>query len=133
MGDKALKGNKLTRKRKRFSRGGGSAPFLRGRSGADNIKAPRGEGGWKDMQKAEGKIGRLTVGKKSHIDTSAKQKIEAQNRKDAARNKKASEEWKEVDKIMNIAKKGAKIIGGGTAAIIGSGAVKKKLKKKDEE
>ena len=41
MSDKAQRGNKLTRKR--FSRGGGSAPFLRGRSGADNIKAPRGD------------------------------------------------------------------------------------------
>jgi len=57
MSDKAQRGNKLTRKR--FSRGGGSAPFLRGRSGADNIKAPRGEGGWKDMVKAEAKLPKL--------------------------------------------------------------------------
>ena len=41
-----------------LSRGGGSAPFLRGRSGASNIKAPRGEAGWKQMQQAEAKIGR---------------------------------------------------------------------------
>ena len=57
MSDKALRGNKLTRMG--FSRGGGSSPFLRGRSGADNIKAPRGEGGWKDMQKAEAKLPKL--------------------------------------------------------------------------
>ena len=56
MSDKALRGNKLTRAR--FARGGGSAPFLRGRSGADNIKAPRGKAGWKQMQQAEAKIGR---------------------------------------------------------------------------
>ena len=39
-----------------LSRGGGSAPFLRGRSGASNIKAPRGSEGWKQMQKAEAKL-----------------------------------------------------------------------------
>ena len=72
MGDIALRGNKLTRKR--FSRGGSSAPWLRGRSGPDNIKAPRGREGFKQMKEYEKKIGRLTVGKKSHIDTSAKQK-----------------------------------------------------------
>jgi len=54
MSDKALRGNKLTRIG--FNRGGGSAPFLRGRSGASNIKAPRGSEGWKQMQKAEAKL-----------------------------------------------------------------------------
>ena len=39
-----------------LSRGGGSAPFLRGRSGASNIKAPRGSEVWKQMQKAEAKL-----------------------------------------------------------------------------
>jgi hypothetical protein len=39
-----------------FSRGGGSAPFLRGRSGSSNIKAPRGEQGFKQMQQAEAKL-----------------------------------------------------------------------------
>ena len=39
-----------------LQRGGGSAPFLRGRSGATNIKAPRGQQGWKQMQAAEAKI-----------------------------------------------------------------------------
>ena len=39
-----------------FNRGGSSAPFLRGRSGASNIKAPRGSEGWKQMQKAEAKL-----------------------------------------------------------------------------
>ena len=39
-----------------LSRGGGSAPFLRGRSGSSNIKAPRGEAGWRQMQQAEAKI-----------------------------------------------------------------------------
>ena len=48
-----------------LSRGGGSAPFLRGRSGASNIKAPRGEAGWKQMQQAEAKIGRAV--KKPYI------------------------------------------------------------------
>ena len=33
-----------------FSRGGGSAPWLRGRSGPSNIKAPRGSEGFKQMQ-----------------------------------------------------------------------------------
>ena len=54
MADIALRGNKLTRIG--FNRGGGSAPFLRGRSGASNIKAPRGSEGWKQMQKAEAKL-----------------------------------------------------------------------------
>ena len=39
-----------------LQRGGGSAPFLRGRSGATNIKAPRGAAGWRQMQAAEAKI-----------------------------------------------------------------------------
>ena len=51
MGDIALRGNKLTRKR--FSRGGSSAPWLRGRSGPDNIKAPRGREGFKQMKEYE--------------------------------------------------------------------------------
>ena len=33
-----------------------SAPFLRGRSGSDNIKAWRGEGGWKQAQKLKKKL-----------------------------------------------------------------------------
>ena len=41
-----------------FSRGGGSAPWLRGRSGPSNIKAPRGSEGFKQMQQYEKKIGR---------------------------------------------------------------------------
>ena len=39
-----------------FSRGGGSAVWLRGRSGSSNIKAPRGKAGWKQMQQYEAKI-----------------------------------------------------------------------------
>ena len=99
MGDIALRGNKLTRKR--FSRGGSSAPWLRGRSGPDNIKAPRGREGFKQMKEYEKKIGRLTVGKKSHIDTSAKQKLAAKHKKEEIKNKEAREEWAGVGKNLN--------------------------------
>ena len=54
MSDKALRGNKLTRIG--FKQGGGSAVWLRGRSGSSNIKAPRGKAGWKQMQDYEAKI-----------------------------------------------------------------------------
>ena len=53
MSDKALRGNKLTRTG--FKQGGGSAVWLRGRSG-QTIKAPRGKSGWKQMQDYEAKI-----------------------------------------------------------------------------
>ena len=41
---------KIARQTTGFSRGGGSAPWLRGRSGSSNIKAPRGREGFKQMQ-----------------------------------------------------------------------------------
>ena len=60
MGDISIKGRSRLLKGGRvgFRTGGGSAPFLRGRSGSSNIKAPRGSEGWKQMQQAEAKIGR---------------------------------------------------------------------------
>ncbi len=131
MGDIALRGNKLTRKR--FSRGGSSAPWLRGRSGPDNIKAPRGREGFKQMKEYEKKIGRLTVGKKSHIDTSAKQKLAAKHKKEEIKNKEAREEWAGVGKNLNKLKKGAKIGAVGIGATVVAGKVKEKLKKKDKE
>ena len=131
MGDIALRGNKLTRKR--FSRGGSSAPWLRGRSGPDNIKAPRGREGFKQMKEYEKKIGRLTVGKKSHIDTSAKQKLAAKHKKEEIKNKEARAEWKEVDKLTGKVKTGAKIMGGAIGATVVAGKVKQKLKKKHKE
>ena len=131
MGDIALRGNKLTRKR--FSRGGSSAPWLRGRSGPDNIKAPRGREGFKQMKEYEKKIGRLTVGKKSHIDTSAKQKLAAKHKKEEIKNKEAREEWAGVGKNLNKLKHGAKIGAVGIGATVVAGKVKEKLKKKDKE
>ena len=131
MGDKAIRRNKLTRKR--FSRGGSSAPWLRGRSGPDNIKAPRGREGFKQMKEYEKKIGRLTVGKKSHIDTSAKQKLAAKHKKEEIKNKEAREEWAGVGKNLNKLKKGAKIGAVGIGATVVAGKVKEKLKKKDKE
>ena len=131
MGDIALRGNKLTRKR--FSRGGSSAPWLRGRSGPSNIKAPRGREGFKQMKEYEKKIGRLTVGKKSHIDTSAKQKLAAKHKKEEIKNKEAREEWAGVGKNLNKLKKGAKIGAVGIGATVVAGKVKEKLKKKDKE
>ena len=131
MGDIALRGNKLTRKR--FSRAGSSAPWLRGRSGPDNIKAPRGREGFKQMKEYEKKIGRLTVGKKSHIDTSAKQKLAAKHKKEEIKNKEAREEWAGVGKNLNKLKKGAKIGAVGIGATVVAGKVKEKLKKKDKE
>ena len=77
MGDISIKGRSPLLKGGRvgFSRGGGSAPWLRGRSGSSNIKAPRGSEGFKQMQQYEKKIGRLNCKvKKRHIDTSAKNK-----------------------------------------------------------
>ena len=131
MGEIAFRGNKLTRKR--FSRGGSSAPWLRGRSGPDNIKAPRGREGFKQMKEYEKKIGRLTVGKKSHIDTSAKQKLAAKHKKEEIKNKEAREEWAGVGKNLNKLKKGAKIGAVGIGATVVAGKVKEKLKKKDKE
>ena len=116
-----------------FSRGGGSAPWLRGRSGPSNIKAPRGSEGFKQMQQYEKKIGRLTVGKKSHIDTSAKQKLAGQRKREEIKNKEASAESKEVDKLTGKVKTGAKIMGGAIGATVVAGKVKQKLKKKDKD
>ena len=58
MGDASIKGRSPLLKGGRVGlvRGVGSAPFLRGRSGATNIKAPRGAAGWRQMQAAEAKI-----------------------------------------------------------------------------
>ena len=116
-----------------FSRGGGSAPWLRGRSGSSNIKAPRGSEGFKQMQQYEQKIGRLTVGKKSHIDTSAKQKLAAKHKKEEIKNKEAREDWAEVNKLSKNLKTGAKVVGGATAATVVAGKVKQKLKKNKDE
>ena len=65
MADISIKGRSPLLKGGRvgLARGGGSAPFLRGRSGSSNIKAPRGSEGWKQMQKAEAKIGRAITKK----------------------------------------------------------------------
>ena len=65
MSDISIKGRSPLLKGGRvgLARGGGSAPFLRGRSGSSNIKAPRGSEGWKQMQKAEAKIGRAITKK----------------------------------------------------------------------
>tara|TARA_R100000458_G_C8015025_1_gene77334 strand:- start:43 stop:459 length:417 start_codon:yes stop_codon:yes gene_type:complete len=115
-----------------FSRGGGSAVWLRGRSG-QTIKAPRGSEGFKQMQQYEKKIGRLTEGKKSHTDTSAKQKIAAQRKKEEIKNKEAREEWAEVSKLGKNLKTGAKIGGAGIGATVVAGKVKEKLKKNKDE
>ena len=135
MGDISIKGRSPLLKGGRvgFSRGGGSAPWLRGRSGSSNIKAPRGREGFKQMQQYEQKIGRLTVGKKSHIDTSAKQKLAGQRKREEIKNKEARAEWKEVDKLIGKVKTGAKITGGGIGATIVASKVKQKLKKKDKD
>ncbi len=135
MGDISIKGRSPLLKGGRvgFSRGGGSAPWLRGRSGSSNIKAPRGSEGFKQMQQYEKKIGRLTVGKKSHIDTSAKQKLAGQRKREEIKNKEARAEWKEVDKLIGKVKTGAKIMGGAIGATVVAGKVKQKLKKKDKD
>jgi hypothetical protein len=162
MGDISIKGRSPLLKGGRvgFRTGGGSAPFLRGRSGSSNIKAPRGEAGWRQMQQAEAKIGRavrkrdttpltkspvthrkidptrvgrLTVGKKSHIDTSAKQKLAGQRKREEIKNKEAREQWKEVDKLKKLVKTGAKIAGGGIGTAIVVGEVKQKLKKSKKD
>ena len=135
MGDISIKGRSPLLKGGRvgFSRGGGSAPWLRGRSGSSNIKAPRGSEGFKQMQQYEKKIGRLTVGKKSHIDTSAKQKLAGQRKREEIKNKEARAEWKEVDKLTGKVKTGAKIMGGAIGATVVAGKVKQKLKKKDKD
>ena len=135
MGDISIKGRSPLLKGGRvgFSRGGGSAPWLRGRSGSSNIKAPRGSEGFKQMQQYEKKIGRLTVGKKSHIDTSAKQKLAGQRKREEIKNKEARAEWKEVDKLIGKVKTGAKIMGGAIGATVVAGKVKQKLKKSKKD
>ena len=85
------------------------------------------------MQQYEKKIGRLTVGKKSHIDTSAKQKLAGQRKREEIKNKEARAEWKEVDKLTGKVKTGAKIAGAGIGTTIVAGKVKQKLKKKKDE
>ena len=57
MGDISIKGRSPLLKGGRvgFKKGGGSAVWLRGRSG-QTIKAPRGKAGWKQMQDYEAKI-----------------------------------------------------------------------------
>jgi|TARA_B100002003_G_scaffold179168_1_gene167137 hypothetical protein len=57
MGDISIKGRSPLLKGGRvgLKRGGGSAPWLRGRSG-QTIKAPRGREGWKQMKDYEAKI-----------------------------------------------------------------------------
>ena len=146
MGDISIKGRSPLLKGGRvgLARGGGSAPFLRGRSG-QTVKAPRGSEGWKQMQQAEAKIGRavrktdptkvgrLTVGTKSHIDTSAKQKLAGQRKREEIKNKEARAEWKEVDKLTGKVKTGAKVMGGAIGATVVAGKVKHKLKKKDKD
>ena len=135
MGDISIKGRSPLLKGGRvgLARGGGSAPWLRGRSGPSNIKAPRGREGFKQMQQYEQKIGRLTVGKKSHIDTSAKQKLAGQRKREEIKNKEAREQWKEVDKLKKLVKTGAKIAGGGIGTAIVVGEVKQKLKKSKKD
>jgi len=57
MGDASIKGRSPLLKGGRvgLKQGGGSAVWLRGRSG-QTIKAPRGKSGWKQMQDYEAKI-----------------------------------------------------------------------------
>ena len=57
MGDASIKGRSPLLKGGRvgLKKGGGSAVWLRGRSG-QTIKAPRGKAGWKQMQDYEAKI-----------------------------------------------------------------------------
>ena len=57
MGDASIKGRSplLNGGRVGLKKGGGSAVWLRGRSG-QTIKAPRGKAGWKQMQDYEAKI-----------------------------------------------------------------------------
>ena len=107
MGDIALRGNKLTARRRGFALGA--------------------------LVKAGKKIGRLSVGKKSHIDTSAQQKLTAKHKKEEIKNKEAREEWAEVNKLGKKLKTGAKIGGAGIGTTVVAGKVKEKLKKKDKK
>ena len=63
MGDASIKGRSPLLKGGRvgLKKGGGSAVWLRGRSG-QTIKAPRGKAGWKQMQDYEAKIPKGTKG-----------------------------------------------------------------------
>jgi len=144
MGDISIKGRSPLLKGGRvgLSRGGGSAPFLRGRSGSSNIKAPRGSEGWKQMQQAEAKIGRavnpnrigrLTKGKKDYTDRSIDQKYRARAKKEDA---KRAEQKAEMDEVRALGKKlktGAKIGAAVVGTTIVAGKVKQKLKKKKDE
>ena len=117
-----------------FSRGGGSAPWLRGRSGPSNIKAPRGSEGFKQTQQYEKKIGRLTVGKKSDIYKPPVKKTPAERR--PAWEKAA--EKAETIKLNKQLKTAKKVAAGAGATVAGSlvyGKVKqhKKTKKAHEE
>ena len=144
MGDISIKGRSRLLKGGRvgLSRGGGSAPFLRGRSGSSNIKAPRGSEGWKQMQQAEAKIGRavnpnrigrLTKGKKDYTDRSIDQKYRARAKKEDA---KRAEQKAEMDEVRALGKKlktGAKIGAAVVGTTIVAGKVKQKLKKKKKK
>ena len=166
MGDISIKGRSPLLKGGRvgLARGGGSAPFLRGRSG-QTVKAPRGSEGWKQMQQAEAKIGRavrtrdttpltkppvtkrktdptrigrLTVGTKSHTEKIQRQKTSWEKKpqweKDAIK-----ADVKQLDKNIKTIKK----VVAGTVGTIGAAAVygkvkdkvkkSKKDKKKDKE
>ena len=69
MGDISIKGRSPLLKGGRvgFKKGGGSAVWLRGRSG-QTIKAPRGKAGWKQMQDYEAKIPKGKQAQKKWLD-----------------------------------------------------------------
>jgi len=160
MGDISIKGRSPLLKGGRvgLARGGGSAPFLRGRSG-QTVKAPRGSEGWKQMQQAEAKIGRavrkpdktpltkppvtkrkidptrigrLTISTKSNLYKPEKQKTSWEKKpqweKDAIK-----ADVKQLDKNIKTIKK---VVAGTGATIAGAvvyGKVKEKVKKSKKD
>ena len=130
MGDISIKGRSPLVKGGRvgLSRGGGSAPWLRGRSGPSNIKAPRGREGFKQMQQYEKKIGRLTVGKKSEL---YKPQITKPKKLDPAEVKEIQQVYKNLGTAKKVAAGAAATIAG--SAIYGKAKRHLKDKKKREE
>ena len=130
MGDISIKGRSPLVKGGRvgLSRGGGSAPWLRGRSGPSNIKAPRGREGFKQMQQYEKKIGRLTVGKKSEL---YKPQTTKPKKLDPAEVKEIQQVYKNLGTAKKVAAGAAATIAG--SAIYGKAKRHLKDKKKREE
>ena len=110
-----------------LSRGGpvGNLPWVRGTSRPGVKKAPRGAE-HKEAIKQE-------KHSKYKIDTSAKEKLAAKNKKleaKKAENKEAMDEARALGKKL---KTGAKIGGAAIGTTVVAGKVKEKLKKKEEE